>query len=138
MAMEMSQEVRESGRLAAFSIALRQLIEAHQEKAAERLINQCSRAFSKRLLEYPVVAWHARSSYVVRTRLRRKIDTAPEEHVHDALLPLVAVLNVWCQEGRRSAVRSVVREMSRADLGDLSSKPGLDPEVATIMVEFIE
>jgi len=138
MATEISQESRESGRLAAFSIALRQLIEAHQEKAAERLINQCSRAFSRRLLEYPVVAWHARSSYVVRTRLRRKIDALPEELAQDTLKPLVSVLNAWCQEGRRSAVRSVVREMNYVDLGELSSKPGLDPEVATIMVEFLD
>ncbi|WP_130620420.1 hypothetical protein [Dyella amyloliquefaciens] len=105
---------------------------------AERLINQCNRAFSGRLLEYPVVAWHARSSYVVRTRLRRKIETVPDVLAADTLLPLVSLLNVWCQEGRRSAVRSVVRELNNADLGELSSKIGLDPEVATIIVEFIE
>jgi len=136
--MEMPGECRDSGRLAAFSQALRQLIDAHQEKVAERLIAQCNRAFSRRLLEYPVVAWHARSSYVVRSRLRRKVDTVPDELAADTLMPLVSVLNVWCQEGRRSAVRSVVREMDRGDLRELSSKPGLDLEVATMIREFID
>ncbi|PXV60282.1 hypothetical protein SAMN04487785_1023 [Dyella jiangningensis] len=138
MAMEIPGELRDNGRLAAFSQALRQLIDAHQERAAERLIGQCSRAFSRRLLEYPVVAWHARSSYVVRNRLRRKIDAVPEALAADTLLPLVPVLNVWCQEGRRSAVRGVVREMDSRDLHELSSKPGLDPEVATMIREFID
>jgi len=136
--MEIPGEARDAGRLAAFSQALRRLIEARQEKAAERLIGQCSRSFSARLLEYPVVARHARSSYVVRSRLRRKIDTLSEVLAADALLPLVPVLNVWCLEGRRSAVRSVVREMDSADLRQLSSKPGLDPEVMTMIREFIE
>lgn len=138
MAMEIPGELRDGGRLAAFSQTLRQLIDAHQQKAAERLIGQCSRAFSRRLLDYPVVAWHARSSYVVRSRLRRKVDTVPEELASDTLMPLVSVLNVWCQEGRRSAIRSVVREMVSSDLSELSSKPGLDAEVATMIREFIE
>ncbi|GAB2781649.1 hypothetical protein [Dyella kyungheensis] len=138
MTMEIPGHIRDDGRLAAFSLALRELIEAHQDKAAERMIGQCSRAFSRRLLEFPVVAWHARSSYVVRNRLRRKIDTVPDELALDTLLPLVSVLNVWCQEGRRAAVRSVVREMGGADLNELSAKPGLDIEVATMIREFIE
>ena len=138
MAMDIPGAVPDDGRLAAFSQALRHLIEAHQEKAAERLISQCNRAFSKRLLEYPMVAWHTRSSYVVRSRLRRKMDLVPEELARDTLMPLVSVLNVWCQEGRRSAVRSVVREMISADLSELSAKPGLDMEVATMIREFIE
>lgn len=137
MAMEIPGQFRDGGRLAAFSQALRQLIEAHQEKAAERLVAQCSRAFSRSLLEYPVVAWHPRSSYVVRNRLRRKVDTVPEELAADTLMPLVSILNVWCQEGRRSAVRSVVREMDGSDLRELSAKPGLDAEVATIIRDFI-
>lgn len=138
MPMEIAGEMRESGRLAAFSQALRQLIEAHQDKAAERMVNQCSRAFSRRLLEYPVVAWHPRSSYVVRNRLRRKVEATPEHLAADALLPLVPVLNVWCQEGRRSAVRSVIREMDGMDLRELAMKPGLDVEIATIIREFID
>lgn len=137
MAMEIPGSIREDGRLAAFSQALRQLIEAHQEKAAERLINQCSRAFSRRLLDYPVVAWHPRSTYVVRTRLRRKTELASDAAI-DHLMPLVPVLNVWCQEGRRSAVRSVIREMDSSDLRELARKPGLDLEVSTIIREFIE
>lgn len=138
MTTEIPMDIREEGRLAAFSQALRQLIEAHQSRTAEKLINQCSRAFSRRLLDYPVVARHARSSYVVRNRLRRKIELMPEEPAPDPLVPLVSVLNVWCQEGRRSAVRSVVREMASDDLSELSLKPGLDLEVATMIREFIE
>lgn len=136
--MDIPGHARDAGRLAAFSQALRQLIEAHQDKAAERMIGQCSRAFSGRLLDYPVVAWHARSSYVVRNRLRRKIDVLPEELASDTLMPLVSVLNNWCQEGRRASVRTVVREMDSTDLSELSAKPGLDTEVATIIREFID
>lgn len=136
--MEIPREVRDGSRLAAFSQALRQLIEAHQDKFAERLVNQCSRAFSRQLLDYPMVAWHARSSYVVRNRLRKKTDTALEETAADTLVPLVQLLSVWCQEGRRGAIRSVVRELNSVDLGELSSKPGLDHEVVTIIFEFIE
>ncbi|MDR3446860.1 hypothetical protein [Dyella sp.] len=128
----------DGGRLAAFSMVLRHLIDAHQEKAAERLINQCNRAFSRRLLDYPVIAWHARSSYVVRNRLRRKIDPAPDDPCADVLISLIPVFNVWCQEGRRSALRSVVREMNQIDLSDLAKRPGLDMEVATMIREFID
>jgi hypothetical protein len=129
---------REQGRLAAYALALRALLSAHHGKVAERLMAHCPRHFAIKLREYSVVACHPRSSYVVRERLRRRIDPVTEQANEDELRPLIGLLNMWCREGRRSAVREVLGALAQDDLKSLASEPALDQELATLIPEFTE
>lgn len=123
------------GRAAALSEALRQLLDARQEKLAERLIDQCSSELIRQISETPVATLHARLSYLLRTRLRRHSPPG-ERGVHSAAPLLVGVFNVWCREGRRASVRSVLRELGGADLRALRDERELDPEVVSMLHEF--
>ena len=119
----------------ALSEALRQLLEARQEKLAERLIDQCSIELVRQISESPIAALNVRLSYLLRSRLRRR--ALPEEcGLHSAAPLLVNILNVWCREGRRASVRSVLRELGRADLSALRDERELDPEVISMLREF--
>lgn len=123
------------GRAFALSEALRQLLEARQEKLAERLIDQCSVELVRQISESPIASLNTRLAYLLRSRLRRRM--APGEHgVHSAAPLLVGVFNVWCREGRRASVRSVLRELGRADLRALREERELDPEVVSMLHEF--
>ena len=119
----------------ALSEALRQLLEARQEKLAERLIDQCSIELVRQISESPIAALNVRLSYLLRSRLRRR--ALQEERVlRSAAALLVNILNVWCREGRRASVRSVLRELGRADLSALRDERELDPEVISMLREF--
>lgn len=123
------------GRATALSEALRQLLDARQEKLAERLIDQCSSELIRQISETPAATLHARLSYLLRTRLRRRAPPG-ERGVHSAAPLLVGVFNVWCREGRRASVRSVLRELGGADLRALREERELDPEVVSMLHEF--
>ena len=119
----------------ALSEALRQLLEARQEKLAERLIDQCSIELVRQISESPIAALNVRLSYLLRSRLRRR--ALPEDLGLRIAAPLlVNILNVWCREGRRASVRSVLRELGRADLSALRDERELDPEVISMLREF--
>lgn len=123
------------GRAFALSEALRQLLEAHQEKMAERLIDQCSQELVRQISESPIASLNVRLSYLLRSRLRRRAPPG-ERGVHSAAPLLVSVFNVWCREGRRASVRSVLRELGGADLRALREERELDPEVVSMLHEF--
>lgn len=123
------------GKAFALSETLRQLLEARQEKLAERLIDQCSRELVRQISESPIASLNARLSYLLRTRLRRRA-VPGERGVHSAAPLLVGVFNVWCREGRRASVRSVLRELGGADLRALREERELDPEVVSMLHEF--
>jgi len=123
------------GRAFALSEALRQLLEARQEKMAERLIDQCSPELVRQISESPIASLNARLSYLLRSRLRRRAPPG-ERGVHSAAPLLVGVFNVWCREGRRASVRSVLRELGGADLRALREERELDPEVVSMLHEF--
>jgi hypothetical protein len=122
--------------MAAFSEALRHLFDARQEKMADRLVERCSKVFAEQLAGYPSIASHARSSYALRNRLRRAKDNGGDP-MAGAFEGLATVLSAWCRQGRRAAVRSVLRELGEADLRTLAARGELDGELATIMHEFI-
>jgi len=123
------------GRAFALSEALRQLLEARQEKLAERLIDQCSSELVRQISESPIASLNARLAYLLKSRLRRR-PTPGECGMHSAAALLVGVFNVWCREGRRASVRSVLRELGRADLHALREERELDPEVVSMLHEF--
>jgi len=133
--VKMSAQGYERGSGAALAETLRQLLEARQEKIADRLLDQCDRALVEKLHHSPVIGLHVRLSYVLRVRLRRR----PEREGRDAtgFMPALAgVLNLWCREGRRSSIRSVLRELESTDLKVLAGEKELDAEVASMLREF--
>lgn len=123
------------GRAVALSEALRQLLDARQDKLAERLIDQCSPELVRQISESPIVTLHARLAYLLRLRLRRRAFPG-ERGLHSAAPLLVGIFNVWCREGRRASVRSVLRELGGADLRALREERELDPEVVSMLREF--
>lgn len=123
------------GRAVALSEALRQLLDARQEKLAERLIDQCSPELVRQIIESPIATLSVRLSYLLKARLRRRV-SAGDRSVHSAAPLLVGVFNVWCREGRRASVRSVLRELGGADLRALREERELDPEVVSMLSEF--
>jgi len=123
------------GRAVALSEALRQLLDARQEKLAERLIDQCSPELVRQISESPIATLNVRLAYLLRARLRRRAPSG-ERGVHSAAPLLVSVFNVWCREGRRASVRSVLRELGGADLRALREERELDPEVISMLREF--
>lgn len=123
------------GKAFALSEALRQLLEARQEKLAERLVDQCSPELVRQISESPIALLNTRLAYLLRSRLRRR--TPPGERgMHSAASLLVSIFNVWCREGRRASVRSVLRELGGADLRALREERELDPEVVSMLHEF--
>lgn len=123
------------GKAFALSEALRQLLDARQEKMAERLIDQCSNELVRQISESPIASLNVRLSYLLKTRLRRRA-TQGERGLHSAAPLLVGVFNLWCREGRRASVRSVLRELGGADLRALREERELDPEVVSMLREF--
>ncbi|MFC5741286.1 hypothetical protein [Dyella tabacisoli] len=122
--------------LDALAETLRQLFEARQERLAERLIDRCTRSA---LTDLMVSHYHRlpnRIPYVIRQRLHRR-NAEGEKKAGLFIATLPPVFNTWCNEGRRAAIRSVLRELDDADMVQLSAQPKIDPEVASIMREVL-
>jgi len=131
----MSAQSYEGGSGAALAEALRQLLDARQEKIADRLLDQCERGLVEQLNRSPVIGLHVRLSYMLKGRLRRRPDR--EGRNTPGFMPALAgVLNLWCREGRRSSIRSVLRELESQDLHVLAGEKELDAEVASMLREF--
>lgn len=131
----MSAQSYGRGSGAALAEAMRQLLDARQEKIADRLLDQCDRGLIEQLNQSPVIGLHTRLSYMVKVRLRRRPDR--EGRSPPGFMPALAgVLNLWCREGRRSSIRSVLRELESVELHVLASEKELDAEVASMLREF--
>lgn len=46
------------------------------------------------------------------------------------------MLNAWLHDGRRLAIRTVLRELSEAELRELAALPELNDEVASMTGDF--
>ncbi|WP_243042258.1 hypothetical protein [Dyella sedimenti] len=112
--------------------ALRQLLEARQEKLAMRLLDQCDRGLVMRLNGLSTTELHARLLCLLKTRLRRRMERGTYG-TRSVLLALAGVLNLWCREGRRHAIRCVLREMSDRDRDALMRSGELEVEVASML-----
>jgi hypothetical protein len=122
--------------LDALAETLRQLFDARQERLAERLIDRCTRLALTDLMESHYQRLPTRIPYLIKQRLsRRSVESEKKAGVFIATLP--PVLNTWCNEGRRSAIRSVLRELDDTDMIELSVQPKIDAEVASIVREVL-
>lgn len=114
---------------------LRQLFNAGQYRVADWFIDHCGKRQLEELVGSPGAPITLRIDYVVKKRLQRRSGGEAVANIVDAL---PYVLNMWCREGRRSAVRLVLCELDRSEVYALAGRADLDPEVASMLYEFRE
>lgn len=112
---------------------LRQLFDAGQYRVADWFIDHCGRSQLEELVHDASAAITLRIDYVVKKRLQRR---SVVESPTDIIGALPYVLNLWCREGRRSAVRTVLAELDSRQLCALGNCVDLDSEVASMLREF--
>ncbi|SEN07255.1 hypothetical protein SAMN02800694_2678 [Luteibacter sp. UNCMF331Sha3.1] len=132
---EADVRVRGMSCLHALSEMLRQLYAARQSRAADVLMDRCSREALEQLLGESSAFLGSRVRYAVVDRLRHR-----KPHLDDSALPTIraiaSVLNAWLHDGRRLAIRAVLREMGDDELKELAALPELNDEVATMTGDF--
>lgn len=114
---------------------LRQLFSAGQYRVADWFIDHCGQRQLEELVGSPGAPITLRIDYVVKKRLQRRTVAETASNIVDAL---PYVLNMWCREGRRTAVRQVLCELDRAEVSALARRSDLDSEVASMLYEFRE
>lgn len=121
--------------LHALAEMLRQLYAARQNKAAEVLLDRCSRETLEQLLGESTAFLGGRVRYAVDDRLKhRKADV--EESTLPTIRAIASVLNAWLHDGRRLAIRAVLRELCEDELRELAALPELNDEVASMTGDF--
>ena len=113
-----------------------QLSDFRQYDMAELVLATCEREQLHQLLIVSDRAFSARLTYSLEKQWQRSQDTTYKAK-KSPLTTLVGILNTWCAEGRRSAVRSVVGEMRKNDLVTLMQQDSLDREVYSMLHEYI-
>lgn len=114
---------------------LRQLFSAGQYRVADWFIDHCGQRQLEELVGSPGAPITLRIDYVVKKRLQRRVGGEAVANIVDAL---PYVLNMWCREGRRSAVRLVLCELDHSEVHALARRSDLDSEVASMLYEFRE
>lgn len=114
---------------------LRQLFSAGQYRVADWFIDHCGQRQLEELVGPSGAPITLRIDYVVKKRLQRRARDEATPNIVDAL---PYVLNMWCREGRRSAVRQVLCELDRTEVHALAKRSDLDSEVASMLYEFRE
>jgi hypothetical protein len=114
---------------------LRQLYAARQGRAAEYLMDRCPKDALEKLLGESSAFLGARVRYAVVDSLRHR-----KPYLDDSALPTIraiaSVLNAWLLDGRRLAIRAVLRELSDDELKELAALPELNDEVASMTGDF--
>lgn len=121
--------------LHALAEMLRQLYTARQAKAADILLERVPRSALEQLLGESSAFLGARVRYAVEDSLRHRKPSA-EDSEHATLRALAAVLNAWLHDGRRLAIRAVLRELSVGELTELAHLPDIHDEVASMTSDF--
>jgi len=112
-----------------------QLSNFRQYTMAESLLAACTREQLEALLSVAERAFSRRLTYSLEKQLPRSSET--DERVKGMLLvELMRVLNAWCMEGHRSAIRCVLMELKQAEVIALGCKPELDREVYSMLHEY--
>ena len=121
--------------LHALAEMLRQLYAARQNKLAEALLDRCSRETLEQLLGESSAFLGGRVRYAVDDRLRHR-KVIQEDTALPTIRAIASVLNAWLHDGRRLAIRAVLRELCDDELRELASLPELNDEVATMIGDF--
>lgn len=122
--------------LHALAEMLRQLYAARQGKQADLLMDRCSRDTLEKLLGESSAFLGARVRYAVDDRLRHR-KAQLDETAMPTVRAIASVLNAWLHDGRRLAIRTVLRELTGDELRELAALPELNDEVATMTGDFV-
>jgi hypothetical protein len=113
-----------------------QLSNFRQYDRAESVLATCEMEQLRQLLIVSDRAFSARLTYSLEKQWQRSQDAAYKGR-KSPLKALVIILNTWCAEGRRSAVRCVLSEMQESDLAVLMQQASLDREIYSMLREYI-
>ena len=112
-----------------------QLSNFRQYGMAESLLAACAREQLHMLLGVAERAFSQRLTYSLEKQLKRVGDST--DKVKGVLLvELMKILNAWCMEGHRSAIRCVLMEMKAAEITALARLPELDREIYSMLHEY--
>jgi hypothetical protein len=112
-----------------------QLSDFRQYDKAESLFAACTSEQLEQLLAISDRAFSKRLIYSLEKQLKRNGDRT-NKIKGVLLIKLTKILNAWCMEGHRSAIRCVLGTMKNDELLTLASIPELDREVYSMLREF--
>jgi hypothetical protein len=112
-----------------------QLSNFRQYTMAESLLAACTREQLQALLDIAERAFSDRLTYSLEKRYKR-VGDSPDKVKSVLLAELMKILNTWCMEGHRSAIRSVLMELNLAETMALGHMTELDREVHSMMHEY--
>lgn len=113
-----------------------QLSDFRQYDMAESMLATCEREQLHQLLIVADRAFSARFTYSLEKQWHRSQDAAYKTK-KSSMAVLISILNTWCTEGRRSAIRCVVGEMRESELEELAQQDSLDREVYSMLREYM-
>jgi hypothetical protein len=111
-----------------------QLSNFRQYGMAESLLSACTPEQLQSLLDIAERAFSQRLTYSLERQFKRNGESAKAKGV--LLAELMKVLNAWCMEGHRSALRSVLMALTAGELKELAGLPELDREVYSMLHEY--
>ena len=112
-----------------------QLSNFRQYTMAETLLAACTREQLQALLDVAERAFSKRLAYSLEKQFKR-VGEASDKVKRVLLAELMKVLNAWCLEGHRSAIRCVLMELQAGELSALACLPELDREVYSMLHEY--
>jgi hypothetical protein len=112
-----------------------QLSDFRQYDMAESLLAACERNQLEQLLLISDRAFSRRLTYSLEKQIKRagEANYRPKSTL---LAELVNIFNIWCAEGHRSAIRSVLGELNNECVNKLAQLDELDREVYSMLREF--
>lgn len=113
-----------------------QLSDFRQYDMAESMLATCEKEQLRQLLVVSDRAFSPRLTYALEKQWQRSQDVAYKVK-KSSFVVLVGILNTWCAEGRRSAIRCVLGEMQERDLAALVQQNNLDREVYSMLYEYM-
>lgn len=112
-----------------------QLSNLRQYAMAESMLRTCTRQQLQALLDVAERAFSKRLTYSLEKQFKRIGDSA--DKVKGVLLAeLMKILNTWCMEGHRSAIRCVLMELTLDEIDALARMSELDREVYSMLHEY--
>lgn len=113
-----------------------QLSDFRQYDMAESMLATCETEQLRQLLIVSDRAFSPRLTYSLEKQWQRSRDVEYKAK-KSSFTALVRILNTWCTEGRRSAIRCVLGEMQERDLAALIHQNNLDREVYSMLHEYM-
>jgi hypothetical protein len=112
-----------------------QLSNFRQYTMAESLLAACTREHMQALLGVAERAFSQRLTYSLEKQLKR-VGESTDKVKGVLLVELMRILNAWCMEGHRSAIRCVLMELKPGEITALARLPELDREIYSMLHEY--